>query len=84
MQNPIVLTTERDSKNDSIFGARREMQRRRRHAPLLDQTVLLPHSFYSRETIQVLWTDFLNTLNETEHHPSQRVCAARGKIKLEL
>jgi hypothetical protein len=26
MQIPSVLTTQRDSKNDSIFGARREMQ----------------------------------------------------------
>jgi len=33
---PDFLTTQatqRDSKNDSIFGGRREMQRRRRHAP---------------------------------------------------
>jgi hypothetical protein len=28
MQNPSVLATQRDSKNDSIFGARREIQRR--------------------------------------------------------
>ena len=33
MQNPSILAIQRDSKNDSIFGARREMQRRRRHAP---------------------------------------------------
>jgi hypothetical protein len=33
MQNPGVLATQRDAKNDSILGARREMQRRRRHAP---------------------------------------------------
>ena len=26
MQNPSALATQRDSKNDSIFGARREMQ----------------------------------------------------------
>jgi hypothetical protein len=28
MQNPSILAIQRDSKNDSIFGARREMQRR--------------------------------------------------------
>jgi hypothetical protein len=28
MQTPSVLATQRDSKNDSIFGARREIQRR--------------------------------------------------------
>jgi hypothetical protein len=28
MQNPSVLAAHRDSKNDSIFGARREIQRR--------------------------------------------------------
>jgi hypothetical protein len=28
MQNPSDLATQRDSKNDSIFGARREIQRR--------------------------------------------------------
>ena len=33
MQNPSVLGTSRDSKNDSNLGARREIQRRRRHAP---------------------------------------------------
>jgi hypothetical protein len=33
MQNPSILAIQRDSKNDSIFGARREIQRRRRHAP---------------------------------------------------
>jgi hypothetical protein len=26
MQNPSILAIQRDSKNDSIFGARREMQ----------------------------------------------------------
>jgi hypothetical protein len=31
--NPQCFDDSRDSKNDSIFGARREMQRRRRHAP---------------------------------------------------
>jgi hypothetical protein len=30
---PECFDDSRDSKNDSIFGARREMQRRRRHAP---------------------------------------------------
>ena len=30
---PQCFDDSRDSKNDSIFGARREMQRRRRHAP---------------------------------------------------
>jgi hypothetical protein len=34
MQNPSILAIQRDSKNDSIFGARREIQRRRRHAPI--------------------------------------------------
>ncbi len=33
MQNPSVLAAHRDSKNDSNLGARREIQRRRRHAP---------------------------------------------------
>jgi hypothetical protein len=33
MQKPNVLTTQRDAKDDSIFGAGREIQRRRRHAP---------------------------------------------------
>ena len=33
MQNPSILPTQRDSKNDSNLGARREIQRRRRHAP---------------------------------------------------
>ncbi len=33
MQTPSVSTTQRDSKNDSNLGARREIQRRRRHAP---------------------------------------------------
>ena len=30
---PQCFSDSRDSKNDSIFGGRREMQRRRRHAP---------------------------------------------------
>jgi hypothetical protein len=30
---PQCFDDSRDSKNDSIYGARREMQRRRRHAP---------------------------------------------------
>ena len=33
MQNPSFLATQRDSKKDSPWRARREMQRRRRNAP---------------------------------------------------
>ena len=38
MQKPNVLTPKRDAKDDSILAARREMQRRRRHAPSCMET----------------------------------------------
>jgi len=38
MQKPNVLPPKRDAKDDSILGARRENQRRRRHAPSCMET----------------------------------------------
>jgi hypothetical protein len=45
MQNPSILAIQRDSKNDSIFGARREIQRRRRHASICMGATELPRNW---------------------------------------
>jgi hypothetical protein len=37
-ESEYVVATQRDAKNDSILAARREMQRRRRHAPSCMET----------------------------------------------
>ncbi|RLS74027.1 MAG: hypothetical protein DWH99_01985 [Planctomycetota bacterium] len=45
MQKPQCFDYLRDSKNDSIFGARREIQRRRRHAPSCMGATELPNNW---------------------------------------
>jgi len=45
IQNPQCFGDSRDSKNDSIWGARREIQRRRRHAPSCMGATELPRNW---------------------------------------
>ena len=51
---PQCFGDSRDSKNDSIFGARREIQRRRRHAP----------SCMGATELQSNWPDMRKTLGK--------------------
>ena len=54
IQNPQCFGDSRDSKNDSIWGARREIQRRRRHAP----------SCMGATELQSNWPDMQKTLGK--------------------
>ena len=76
MQDPSILATQRDSKNDSNLGARRELQRRRRHAP----------SCMGATELQSNWPDMRKTLGKpgfcSGEDRNRTTCKSPGKLAL--